>query len=214
MRSLSLQRQVACAVGLLLVPVLAAAAWSGMSSLRERTSELGDETRVVAYTTAAYVNRELTYLDGTGENLGANQSVQMLDGQVSEGLLRQITAGHKMITCIDLVRPSGDVVARAMVTRFEPESPSREWSEQVFRTNKRFLSSVYIAESGARYVVLGYPVRDQRQHVVGALGFFVGETGNGLPDGAPIQQGHVVIGQSPVDRFDPSATLDPSQVSR
>ena len=124
MRSFSLQRQVACAVGLLLVPVLAAAVWSGMSSLRERASELGDETHVVAYTTAAYINRELTYLDGTGENLGANQNVQMLDGHVSEGLLRQITSGHRMITCIDLVRRSGDVVARAMVTTgFEPESP-------------------------------------------------------------------------------------------
>jgi len=174
MRSFSLQRQVTCAVGLLLVPVLAAAVWSGMSSIRERASELGDETRVVAYTTAAYINRELTYLDGTGENLGANQNVQMLDGQLSEGLLRQITAGHKMITCIDLVRRSGDVVARAMVTAgFEPESPSREWADQVFRTSKRFLSSVSMTESGARYVVLGYPVRDQRQQVVGALGLFV-----------------------------------------
>jgi C4-dicarboxylate-specific signal transduction histidine kinase len=194
MRSVSLQRQVACAVGLLLVPVLAAAVWSGMSSLRERASELGDETRVVAYTTAAYINRELTYLDGTGENLGANQNVQMLDRQLSESLLRQITSGHRMITCIDLVRRSGDVVARAMVTTgFEPDTPSREWADQVFRTSKRFLSSVYVAESGARYVVLGYPVRNPHQEVVGALGFFVDLKGiQDLLRDIPVPAGSVI----------------------
>ena len=213
MRSYSLQRQVACAVGLLLAPVLAAAVWSATSTFRERASELGDETRVVAYTTAAYINRELTYLDGTGANLGANRNVQMLDRELSEGLLRQITAGHRMIGCIDLVRRSGDVVARAMVsTGFEPESPSREWSDEVFRTGRRFLSSVYVAESGARYVVLGYPVRDQHQDVVGALGFFVDLKGIQdslheipVPDGSVIavadREGRILARNQKPERF-------------
>src|ERR1700733_2737583 len=63
--SLSLQSQLAIAIGLVLVPVLAAAIWSGMSTFRERATELGDQTRVVAFTTAAYINRDLTNLDGT-----------------------------------------------------------------------------------------------------------------------------------------------------
>ena len=44
--SLSLQRQLAIAIGLLLVPVLGAAIWSGTSTFRERTTELGDQTRL------------------------------------------------------------------------------------------------------------------------------------------------------------------------
>ena len=172
--SYSLQRQLAVAIALLLVPVLAAAIWSGTSTFRERANELGDQTRVVAYTTAAYINRELTYLDGTGANLVANQSVQTLDRSLSEELLRRITAGHPMIGCIDLVRRSGDLVAHAMVSSgFEPTTPTRDWAEPVFRTGARSISPLYVASSGARYVVLAYPVRDSTQLVVGALGFFV-----------------------------------------
>src|SRR5437764_7715067 len=73
--SFSLQRQLAVAIGLLLVPVLAAAIWSGMSTFRERAAELGDQARIVAYTTAAYINRDLTYLDGTGSAMQANPNI-------------------------------------------------------------------------------------------------------------------------------------------
>jgi len=76
--SLSLQRQLAIAIGLLLVPVVAAAIWSGMSTFRERATELGDQTRLVAYTTAASINRDLTYLDGTAANLVANPDIRVI----------------------------------------------------------------------------------------------------------------------------------------
>jgi signal transduction histidine kinase len=172
--SFSLQRQLAVAIALLLVPVLAAAIWSGTSTFRERANELGDQSRVVAYTTAAYISRELAYLDGTGANLVANPGVQTLDRPLSEDLLRRITAGHPMIACIDLVRRSGDVVAHAMVSSgIELTMPTRDWAEPVFRTGARSVSPLYVAASGARYVVLGYPVRDATDQVIGALGFFV-----------------------------------------
>ena len=171
--SLSLQRQLAIAIALLLVPVVAAAIWSGTTTLHERAAELGDQTRVVAYTTAAYIDREFSYLDGTGANLAANREVQALDHS-SEDLLRRITAGHRMIGCIDLVVRSGDVVVRAtMPSGFEPEVPSRDWADAVFRTGTRFVSPLYVAPSGVRYVVLGYPVHDAQHQIVAALGFFV-----------------------------------------
>jgi C4-dicarboxylate-specific signal transduction histidine kinase len=171
--SYSLQRQLAIAVALLLVPVLGAALWSGASTFRERAAELGDQTRVVAYTTAAHIDRELAYLDGTGANVAANREVQARD-HTSEDLLRRITAGHSMIACIDLVERSGDVVVRAMMpSGFEPHAPAREWANEVFRTGGRFVSPVYAARAKVNYVVLGYPVRDADNHLVAALGFFV-----------------------------------------
>ena len=121
--SLSLQRQLALAIGLLLVPVLAAAVWSGMSTFRERATELGDQTRIVAYTTAASINRDLTYLDGTGAGLISNPGVQTLNPALSEDLFRRITSGQPMVACIDLVRRSGDIVARAF--KAQPRSPKR-----------------------------------------------------------------------------------------
>src|SRR5262245_48889876 len=111
--SLSLQRQLAIAIGLLLVPVLGAAIWSGMSTFQERTTELGDQTRLIARTTAAYISRDLTYLDGTAANLVANPDIRAMKPSIADDLLRRITAGHSTIASIDLVRRSGEVVAHA-----------------------------------------------------------------------------------------------------
>jgi signal transduction histidine kinase len=173
--SLSLQRQLAIAIGLLLVPLLAAATWSGMSTYRERSAELADQTRLVAYTTAAYINRDLTYLDGTAANLVANPDLRSLNPSLSENLLRRITAGHSTIACIDLVRRSGDVVAHAMASSESTEFKVRtdDWAGEVFRSDRRVVSPLYVGSSGARYVVLGYPVHDDTQRIVAALGFFV-----------------------------------------
>ena len=143
--SLSLQRQLAIAIGLLLVPVVAAAIWSGMSSFRERETELGDQTRTVAYTTAAYINRDLTSLDGTAANLVSNPEIRTLNPPLAESLLRRITAGHSTIACIDLVRPSGDVVAHAMSIADSDEMKvgATEWCGRVFHSGKRVVSPLY-----------------------------------------------------------------------
>jgi len=172
--SLSLQRQLAIAIGLLLVPVLGAAIWSGMSTFRERAVELGDQTQIIAYTTAVYINRDLGYLDGTGEGLQSNISVQLLEPVVSEDLFRRVVAGHPNVACITLVRRSGDVVARAMASSWS-EWNDREaaWAEQVFRTGERSVSPLYALPSGIHYVVVVYPVRNEAHELVGALGFFV-----------------------------------------
>ena len=172
--SYSLQRQLAVAIALLLVPVLAAAVWSGTSTYRERAAELGDQARLVAYTTATFINRDITYLDGTGTNLIANPGIQMLDRAVAEDLFRRVTAGHQSIACIDLVQRSGDLVSRAVATHgFAIDDRAHDWANDVFRTGARVVSPLYTAASGMRYVVLGYPVRDRTQRVVAALGLFV-----------------------------------------
>jgi C4-dicarboxylate-specific signal transduction histidine kinase len=173
--SLSLQRQLAIAIGLLLVPVVAAAIWSGMSSFRERETELADQTRIVAYTTAAYINRDLASLDGTAGNLVSNSDVRALNSSIVDGLLRRVIAGHAAIACIDLVRPSGDVVGHAMsiTNSDEMKAGATEWWRRVFHSGKRMVSPLYVGPSGVHYVILGYPVRDDMQQVIGALGFFV-----------------------------------------
>jgi signal transduction histidine kinase len=172
--SFSLQRQLAVAVALLLVPVLAAAAWSGMSTFRERATELGDQANVLAHTTSAYINRDLTYLDSTGEGLQSNPNVQALNPALSEDLFRRVAAGHPNVACIDLVRRSGEVVARTIGSPgFDLKDPVSGWSEQILRSGQRSISPLYTTASGAHYVVLGYPVRDDAHEIVGALGFFI-----------------------------------------
>jgi len=192
--SLSLQRQLAIAVGLLLVPVVAAAIWSGMSTFRERATELGDQTRLVAYTTAAYLNRDLTYLDGTAANLVSNPEIRTLNPSLAETLVRRIIGGHSTIACIDLVRPSGEVVAHAMASEGdEMKVGATEWWGKVFHSGKRVVSPLYVGPSGVHYVVLGYPVRDDANQIVGALGFFVDlKTLRDLVQAIPVPDGSVV----------------------
>jgi len=192
--SLSLQRQLAIAIGLLLVPVFGAAVWSGMSTFRERATELGDQTRLVAYTTAAYINRDLMYLDGTGASVAGNPVVQALNPALSEDLFHRVAVGHRMVACIDLVGRSGDLVARVMPAS-DPglKGFPRGWAEAVFRDGQRTVSPLYVAPSGSRYVVLGYPVRGDGQQVIGALGIFVDlKTIQDSLHALPVPEGSVV----------------------
>src|SRR5262245_33526587 len=192
--SLSLQRQLAIAVGLLLVPVVAAAIWSGLGTVRERATDLGDQTRLVAYTTAAYLNRDLTYLDGTAANLVSNPEIRTLNPSLAETLVRRLIVGHSMIGCIDLVRPSGEVVAHAMASEGdEMKVGATEWWRRVFDSGKRVVSPLYVGSSGARYVVLAYPVRDDMEQIVAALAFFVDlRTLQDSVAGMPVPSGSVV----------------------
>src|SRR5262245_14158294 len=95
--SLSLQRRLAIAIGLLVVPVLTTAIWAAVSTLRERAAELGDQTRLVAFTTAAYVNHDFTNLEGEVALLQSNRDVQALDRDAITRLLGDITLGRPMV---------------------------------------------------------------------------------------------------------------------
>ncbi len=145
-----------------------------MSTFRERAAELGDQTRVVAFTTAAYINRDLTNLDGTVRALESNPDIQTMNPALSEELLRRVTLALPMVSSINLVRRSGVVVARAMTSPApDLEDDSRDWTAEIFRTGTRSISSLRATPSGVHYVVLGYPVRDAARLVIGAIGFSV-----------------------------------------
>jgi C4-dicarboxylate-specific signal transduction histidine kinase len=166
-----------------------------MNTYRERATELGDQTRLVAYTTATYINRDLAYLDGTAANLVANPDIRVVKPSVSEDLLRRITAGHSTIMCIELVRRSGEIVAHAMTAGDGEElrAPGTEWATAVFDSGKRVVSPLYVGSSGARYVVLAYPVRDDMEQIVAALAFFVDlRTLQDSVGGIPVPNGSVV----------------------
>src|SRR4030095_9295475 len=125
--------------------------------------------------TAAYINRDLTYLDGTAANLVSNPEIRTLNPALGEILIRRIPGGHSIIACIDLVRPSGEVVAHAMSSTDGDEMKlgATEWWGKVFHSGKRAVSPLSVGPSGVHYIVLGYPVHDETQRIVGALGFFV-----------------------------------------
>jgi len=192
--SLSLQRQLAIAIGLLIVPVLAAAVWSGMSAYRERADELGDQTRAIAFTTAAFVGRDLANLDGTVVSLQSNPDIKSMNAARAEDLFQRIATGRPMLAYIDLVRPSGEEVARARSTSMPDVTPeSHDWADAVFKTGARATSSVHATPSGRHYVVFGYPVHDGAQRLIGALGFYLNlQTIQDSLEALPLPEGSVI----------------------
>jgi C4-dicarboxylate-specific signal transduction histidine kinase len=159
---------------MVLVPVLVAAVWSGMSTFRERAAELGDQTRVVAFTTAAYINRDLTNLDGTVRGLESDPDIQTMNPALSGQLLRRLAPALPMVASVTLVSRSGNVVARVMASPApDLKDDSHDWAAPVFGTGQRSMSALRATASGLNYVVLAYPVHGAAQKVIGAIGFYV-----------------------------------------
>ena len=69
-----LRRQLFVFILLLLVPVLAAAAWSGFATYDERIGDLHERTRVVAMTIAATIGREVTAMDRLTRNMDGRRA--------------------------------------------------------------------------------------------------------------------------------------------
>ena len=211
--SQSLQRQLFIAIALLLVPVLAAAVWSGMTTFRERANELGDQTRLVAFTTAAFVNRDLMNIDGAAAGIQSNPDIRTLTPARSEELLRRLISGRPMVAYIDLVRRSGEDVARAVASSSSDIADhSHGWAEGVFRTGGRSISPSRATRSGLHYVIFGYPIRDDSTRLVGAVGFFVNLraiqdsiAALPMPDGSVVtiadEEGRIIAGSRDHDRY-------------
>src|SRR6266496_4266417 len=96
----SLRRQLLIAILLLLIPVIAAAAWSAVSTLRERVDDLRDESRVIATTTAAWLSRDVNAFDRIAMPLAKVDPVRRLDAQASTELLQRAIPNRPNILAI------------------------------------------------------------------------------------------------------------------
>ena len=166
--ALPLRRQLFLAILLLLVPVLGAAVWSGLSTYRERLDELGEEARVLALTTAAAVDREFTGYDRMARNVGFNLALQKLDPALAEQILKPQVPERLSLIDIVVIDRSGMVVARG--TDSSGLSGSwKELAEPVFAGRTRVLSDLRMTPSGLHYVTITYPVMDASGATIAAI---------------------------------------------
>jgi signal transduction histidine kinase len=170
--ALSLRRQLLVAILLLLVPVLIAAVWSGLATFEERRQELGEQARVIALTTASYINRDLANQDGMAKRLADDPAVSSLDAARTHDLFSRVVVGRAPILHLSLVDRSGTEVTR--VDTGHERLDAGTWADDVFSQGRRVIEPMRVTPSGdLRYIVLGYPVTDASGTVVAALGIYL-----------------------------------------
>src|SRR5687768_3543250 len=114
--ALPLRRQLFVVILLLLVTVLVAVAWLGVTTFRERTAALVQQADIVARTTAAYVNRDISELDNLGQRLAITPAVRALDPDGTRGLFSRLIVGRSAVLRLALATPDGAEVASFDVT--------------------------------------------------------------------------------------------------
>jgi signal transduction histidine kinase len=166
-----LRRQLFIANLLLLVPVMAATVWFGLSTLQERREELARSAGIVAQTTAAYINRDFANFDGMAQGLAKSPAVVGLDPDAAAQLFKRVVVGRGSIMAMALADSTGAQVARVNVSHEAPSSD--EWPGEVLRTGKRIITPTQVIGSKkVRYTTFGYPVVDQGV-LKGSLALFV-----------------------------------------
>ena len=169
--TLPLRRQLFGAMVLLLVPIVGAAIWLGLTTFRERTAELAQQADIVARTTAAYVNRDISELDKMAQRLSNDPATRALDPAGAHNLFSRVIVGRSAVLRLGLATATGTDVASVEAT---PEAfNDGDWAAKAAATGGRVLMPMQTSGSGLRYVVLAYPVRDEAGATVGALGVFI-----------------------------------------
>ena len=166
-----LRRQLLIAIVLMLVPVIAAAVWSGFVTLRERSTELREQVQIVARTSATYIQRDIVNLDGMTERLSKEPPVADLDGTAAMDVFSRTAASRPAILRMVLTNRDRGVVAEATMS---PEPlESGDWTGEVLRARRRIVEPIRFSPvRHLGYVVIAYPVLHNGD-VVGAIGLFV-----------------------------------------
>src|SRR5687768_708290 len=170
--ALPLRRQLFVVILLLLVTVLVAVAWLGVTTYRERTAELVQQADIVARTTASYVNRDVSEIDKMGQRLANTPAVRALDPDGTRGVFSRMIVGRSAVLRLALATTDGTEVVSFDVT---PDEYARDgWAVRAAAGGGRVLMPMQTSGSGRfRYIVMAYPVRDENGATAGALGVFI-----------------------------------------
>jgi signal transduction histidine kinase len=150
-----LRRQLFLAIPLLLVPVVVAAVWSGLETIRERTEELGGEADILGRTAAAYLSRDVLARDQMVAGMTGSPAVRARDPEgVAQLFMRFI--GRAAIVGLTLARSDGIEVASVGVK--PAATPDESWIEAVEANGRRIVQPMRVSPSGERYITFIYPI--------------------------------------------------------
>ena len=166
----SLRRQLAIAIVLLLVPALGAAAWSAYATYQEHANDLRAQSRTLAVTTAAWVNRDLDIVDRVADSMAGLDAIEAATPAATP-LLRRAVAARRSWVDVMLARADGTIVARGAAAPL-PIDVGTAWVARVVQENRRVVESIDGPRRQPQHLLLAYPIhRDSR--TIGALGYLV-----------------------------------------
>jgi C4-dicarboxylate-specific signal transduction histidine kinase len=195
-----LRRQLFVFILLLLVPVLAAAAWSGFATYSERIDDLHERTRVIAMTIAATVSREVTAMDRLTRNMDGRRLVDGPDPGDPLRIVRRMLAERPGLLDLAIRRRSGEEVARGDHNR--DELSGDWWSDAVFKEGRSVVAPAPLSRGAASRWVFAHPLRSPGGEVLGAAGFLIGvqELQDALV-AVPLPEGSIVSIADPEGRL-------------
>jgi C4-dicarboxylate-specific signal transduction histidine kinase len=163
-----LSRQVVAVAAVLLLPLVAAIAWSALQTRRERQAEVRDEVLSVGVSAAASLDQDLRRLDGLAAALVRHPAVIGFDRPKTDQLFADLLRSEPLLTNIVLVTSDGTVRGSGLIET-SPRQIEGSWPAQVVQTNEPQVGAFSMSLSGKPIVTFGYPVaRDSTS--VGALG--------------------------------------------
>jgi C4-dicarboxylate-specific signal transduction histidine kinase len=170
----SINGQLATALALFLVPLVAAVLWSANRTRLERQHEVQQTAISVARASAAHLEQYIESLDAIAAAALEHPAVKSLETGCCQHMFAAVIDHQPLLTNIVLTLPDGTPRAAAVVPPVAPAQLSRAWIAQVTSTKQPVISEWYKGQmSGKPIVTLGYPVLAADGSVAGALGLSI-----------------------------------------
>jgi C4-dicarboxylate-specific signal transduction histidine kinase len=159
------------ATAVLLMGVVAAAAWSASRTRAERDSEVLEQASSIAGTAGAYLNQYLNGLDSMASALVQHPALTTFQREQAERLFAGTLQAQPLLLNILVADPDGHIKASAITSTVDEVSPrAMLYVKEVATTGKPIVSELMPGRlSGKPTVLLAYPVRGAGGTVTGVL---------------------------------------------
>jgi C4-dicarboxylate-specific signal transduction histidine kinase len=170
-----IRRQIVAATCALLVPLALAVAWSANRTRAERDREVLEQAGSIAATVAAYLNQYFSGLDSMASALARHPAVVALDRARCDRLFADVLHEQPLILNLVLTDVNGALKGTALSERARVGLVvTAPYVNDVVMSGKPVVGGLSIGVvTGKPTVVLGYPVRDAGDDLVGVIGLAI-----------------------------------------
>jgi signal transduction histidine kinase len=166
-----IRRQLLAATCLLLLPLIAAIAWSANQTRLGLLAEVRDQAAFVASTAAGELDQYFAGVDAMASVLARHPIVTSFERDEIDPFFSDLLRDQPLVTNLVLTAPDGRVLGAGAALPPSLAQLTRGYIGEVVRTNQPFLSDFLTTEAGDKPIaMLGYPVRGERESVIGVLG--------------------------------------------